>query len=256
MRNRNIAFITGATAGIGEATAHILAKKGYPLIINGRRRDRLEKLADTLSKEYKNPCLALPFDIRDREAISEAISSLPDEWSDIEILVNNAGLAAGLDTVHEADWDDWEQMVDTNLKGLINITRLITPSMVERKSGHIINITSIAGKEVYNKGSVYCASKHAVDAFSKGLRIDLVPYNIKVTSVAPGAVNTEFSTVRFKGDREKADQVYVGFDPLLAEDIAEAILFVITRPAHVNINDLLIMPTAQANASTLVRKDQ
>jgi len=254
MEKSKIVFISGATAGIGEATAYLLASEGYQLIINGRRQDKLQKLQKELIAKHDITCLALPFDVQDRDQTTDALKSLPKEWSKIDILINNAGLAAGLDFVHEADWDDWEQMVDTNIKGLMYLTRLISPGMVERESGHIINITSIAGKEAYTKASAYCATKHAVDAFTKGMRIDLVPYNIKVTSIAPGAVDTEFSLVRFKGDRERAAEVYKGFDPLLAQDIAEAILFSITRPAHVNINDMLIMPTAQANTSTLIRK--
>ncbi len=254
MKKGKIALITGATAGIGEASAHLLAAEGYNLIINGRRVVSLRKLEARLREKYGIDVLSLPFDIQSRNELERAICGLSDEWSQIDLLVNNAGLAAGLADVYDADWNDWEQMIDTNVKGLVNLCRLITPMMVKRESGHIINITSIAGKEVYNKGSVYCASKHAVDAFTKGLRIDLAPYNIKVTSIAPGAVNTEFSLVRFKGDQEKADQVYDGFEPLLARDIAEAIIFVVSRPPHVNINDMLIMPTAQANATTLIRK--
>lgn len=254
MGKKKIALITGATAGIGEASAHSLAAEGYNLIINGRRVESLRNLEAKLVDQYGINVLCLPFDIQNRDEIKSAVCGLSPEWSQIDLLLNNAGLAAGLADVHEADWDDWEQMIDTNVKGLVNICRLITPTMVERQSGHIINITSIAGKEVYSKGSVYCASKHAVDAFTKGLRIDLAPHNIKVTSIAPGAVNTEFSLVRFRGDREKADKVYEGFDPLLAEDIAEAIIFVVSRPPHVNINDMLIMPTAQANTTTLIRK--
>ena len=254
MEKSKIVFISGATAGIGKATAHILASEGCDLIITGRRKESLKSLADELGEKYGIKCLTLPFDIQNRDEIVEAIDSIPEKWSEIDILVNNAGLAAGLDTVHEADWEDWEQMINTNVKGLIYLTRLITPGMVKRESGHVINITSIAGKEVYSKSSVYCATKHAVDAFTKGLRIDLVPYNIKVSAIAPGAVDTEFSIVRFKGDKQRAADVYKGFDPLIAQDIAEAVLFVITRPAHVNINDMLIMPTAQANTTTLIRK--
>ena len=256
MNKSGIVLLSGATSGIGEATAKILASEGYPLILNGRRADRLEKLADTLKKSYNIECLCLPFDVQDRDAMINAVDSIPVEWRNIQYLINNAGLAAGLDPVHKADWEDWEQMVNTNVKGLIYLTRLISPGMVERQAGHIINISSIAGKESYANGSVYCATKHAVEAFTKALRIDLVPYNIKVSSVAPGAVNTEFSEVRFRGDKEKADKVYEGFDPLLAEDIAEAIYFIINRPAHVNINDILIMPTAQANTTTLIRRNQ
>ena len=254
MGKSKIAFISGATAGIGEAAAHHLAAEGYKLILNGRRAEKLKLLESALKEEYSIDCLLLPFDVQNRDEMTQSISGIPEDWMDIDILLNNAGLAAGLATVHEADWEDWEQMINTNVKGLINLTRLVSPWMVKRQSGHIVNISSIAGKEVYNKGAVYCASKHAVDAFTKGLRIDLAPYNIKVTSIAPGAVNTEFSLVRFKGDQQMADQVYEGFDPLLAEDIAEAIMFAVSRPAHVNVNDMLIMPTAQANTTTLIRK--
>lgn len=254
MENPKIVFITGATSGIGKATAHLLASHGYHLIINGRRKDVLADLGRELQENYGVRCLSLSFDVRNRAEVEETLAGMKEEWQAIDVLINNAGLAAGLAPVHEADWDDWDQMIDTNVKGLLYLTRLLSPGMVERKSGHIINITSIAGKEAYANAAVYCASKHAIDAFTKGLRIDLVPYNIKVSSIAPGAVDTEFSIVRFKGDEKKAAQVYQGFDPLLGQDIAEAILFTLTRPAHVNINDMLIMPTAQANATTLIRK--
>lgn len=254
MMKEQTVLITGATSGIGEATARLLASEGLNLILTGRRNERLNSLCKELKDQYGIDCLPLDFDIRKIADVREALSGLEGKWQNIDILINNAGLAAGLAYVHEADWDDWEQMIDTNLKGLFYLSRLIAPGMVERGSGHIINITSIAGKEVYSKGSVYCATKHAVDAFTRGLRIDLVPYSIKVSAIAPGAVNTEFSMVRFKGDREKAEKVYEGFEPLLAEDIAQAVLFIISRPPHVNINDLLIMPTAQANSGTLVRK--
>lgn len=249
-----IVLITGATAGIGKATAYLLASNGYNLIITGRRETELRNLEVDLCGKFNIQCLSLSFDMRNRSQMEESIDNIPKEWKDIDILVNNAGLAVGLDPVHEGNVEDWERMVDTNIKGLIYLTRLISQGMVKRESGHIINITSIAGKEVYAKSAVYCATKHAVDAFTKGLRIDLVPFNIKVSSVAPGAVETEFSIVRFKGDIEKADQVYHGFEPLKGQDIAEAIFFAISRPDHVNINDILIMPTAQANTTTLIRK--
>ena len=253
--NRNkLVFISGATSGIGKATASLLASKAYNLIINGRRKELLYEMEAELSRDFGIRCKSLPFDVRNFSELEKAVNSLEGDWKNIDILINNAGLAAGLERAHEASLDDWDQMIDTNVKGLLYLTRLISPRMVERRSGHIINITSIAGKEVYAKASVYCASKHAADAFTKGLRIDLVPYNIKVTSIAPGAVETEFSLVRFKGDKTKASQVYNGFDPLLGPDIAEAVLFAITRPEHVNINDMLIMPTAQANAVTIDRK--
>ena len=228
MKRSKIVFISGATAGIGRATAYLLASEGYNLIINGRREGALLELENELQTKFGVKCISLSFDVQSRSQVSDAINSLGEEWRKIDILINNAGLAAGLDEVHEGNMEDWDQMINTNIKGLLYITRMISPGMVERKSGHIINITSIAGKEVYNKSAVYCATKHAVDAFSKGLRIDLVPYNIKITSIAPGAVDTEFSVVRFKGDTDRAAQVYQGFDPLLGPDIAEAILFAIS----------------------------
>ena len=242
------ALITGATSGIGEATSVKLAQLNYNIILTGRRKERLEKLKNKLESEYSVKTLTLCFDIRDKKATDEAIQSLNDEWKSIDVLINNAGLAAGADPVQDGAWSDWEQMIDTNIKGLLNISKLIIPGMIERKQGHIINITSIAGKEVYANGNVYCATKHAVDALTKGMRIDLLPHNIKVGSVAPGMVETEFSIVRYHGDKNKADDVYKGLTPLFADDIADTIEFMVTRPAHVNINDVLIMPTAQASA--------
>lgn len=243
------ALITGATSGIGRAVAKKLAQNGYNIIITGRRSNLLEALKNEISKEIPGiEVLALNFDVRKQKEVSEAINGLPEKWSKIDVLVNNAGLAAGLDPIHEGSIDDWEQMIDTNVKGLLYITRCVTPSMVKNKSGHIINLGSIAGKEVYENGNVYCATKHAVDALTKGMRIDLLPYNIKVTSIDPGMVETEFSMVRFKGDKKRSDKVYEGLTPLGADDIADAILFVVTRPPHVNINDMIIMPTAQANS--------
>ncbi|MCK5821227.1 MAG: SDR family oxidoreductase [Bacteroidales bacterium] len=246
--------ITGATAGIGQATAKCLAKEGHRLIVIGRREKRLKEFAEVLRKEYMIDCLAISIDIRSREEVQNAIGALPAEWRAIDVLINNAGLAAGLDPVHKASLDDWDQMIDTNVKGLLFMSRLISPGMVDRGEGHIINIGSIAGKEVYSNASVYCATKHAVDALSKGMRQDLLPYGIKVTAVHPGAVDTEFSTVRFKGDQERVSQVYKGFEPLRAEDIAETILFALSRPPHVNIDDILIMPSAQASATQIRRK--
>jgi hypothetical protein len=247
---KKIALITGATTGIGNATAHKLAENNYNLIITGRRKDLLDAVKKELGIKYKCDVLTLNFDVRDPKQVEETIDNLSESWKKIDVLVNNAGLAAGLNPVQSGDLEDWEQMVDTNVKGLLYITRKVSPLMIENGHGHIINLSSVAGKEVYENGNVYCATKHAVDALTKGMRIDLLKHNIKVTSIAPGAVETEFSLVRFKGDSEKAAKVYEGFTPLFAEDIAEAILFAITRPAHVNINDMLIMPTAQANATT------
>lgn len=243
---KRIALITGATSGIGKATAILFAVKGFHLILCGRRQDRLDGLRAELGKQTK--VHTLNFDVRDREAVFEAIGSLPAEFADIDILINNAGNAHGLDTIDEGSTDDWDAMLDINVKGLLYVSKAVIPGMVERKSGHIINIGSTAGKEVYPKGNVYCASKHAVDALTTGMRMDLNPYGIKVGAVNPGAAETEFSNVRFKGDDEKADAVYDGFKPLVAEDIAETLYFVVTRPPHVNIADLVITPTAQASA--------
>jgi NADP-dependent 3-hydroxy acid dehydrogenase YdfG len=251
---RKIALVTGATAGIGVATAEILAGNGYNLIITGRRKELLDKLKNELGVKFKSDVLVLNFDIRDRGQTEAAIDHLPKAWENIDVLINNAGLAAGLAPIHEGSVDDWDQMIDTNIKGLLYITRKVALLMSKRGSGHIVNISSIAAKEVYENGNVYCATKHAVDALTKGMRIDLVKRNIKVTSIAPGMVETEFSLVRFKGDKARADKVYEGLIPLSADDVAEAVWFVISRPPHVNINDMLIMPTAQANITHVVRK--
>ncbi len=235
-------LITGATAGIGEATAEVFGKAGHRLILTGRRAERLNLLADRLD----TACLTLAFDVRDKQQVKDALDSLPENWKAIDILVNNAGLAAGLAPIQSGSYDDWEQMIDTNVKGLLYMTREISPGMVERKSGHIINVGSIAGKEVYPNGNVYCATKHAVDALSRAMRIDLLPYGIKVTNVAPGLVETEFSLVRFKGDQQRAGNVYQGMKPLTGKDIADVIWYVTHTPDHVTINDILVMPTAQA----------
>jgi len=247
------ALVTGATSGIGKATAFMLAKHNYNLIITGRRLKRLQDFEKELKEEFNIEVLILNFDIRDRKETKKQIENIPDSFKNIDVLINNAGLASGLDLIHEADIDDWEKMIDTNVKGLLYISRAIMPGMVERKSGHIVNISSIAGKETYFKGNVYCATKHAVEALTKAMRIDMLPFGIKVTSIAPGAVNTEFSFVRLS-DKEAADKVYEGFNPLYAQDIADSVEFAVTRPAHVNINDILIMPTAQANSSHLHKK--
>jgi 3-hydroxy acid dehydrogenase/malonic semialdehyde reductase len=245
MENK-IVFISGATSGIGEATARLLAKSGFKLILAGRRKDRLQKLESEVH--------ILSFDIRDKENVFKNINSLDEHWRDIDILINNAGNAHGLGPIHEGSTDDWDAMIDINVKGLLYLSKAITPQMVSRKSGHVVNIGSIAGKEVYPNGSVYCASKHAVDAINNGMRMDFNPYGIKVTVINPGLVETEFSLVRFKGDEKRAEQVYNGFDALQARDIAETILFVITRPLHVNISDMTVLPTAQASA-TIVYKN-
>lgn len=248
-------MITGATSGIGRATSVKLASLNYNLIITGRRESRLEELASELEKQHGIIVKILVFDIRDNEQTKEAIDSLTDEWKEIDILINNAGLAAGADPIQEGLLSDWEQMIDTNIKGLLYISKLIIPLMIERNSGHIVNLSSIAGKEVYANGNVYCATKHAVEALTKGMRIDLLKHGIKVSSVSPGMVDTEFSLVRYHGDKLKADGVYKGLSPLLAEDIADTIEFIVTRPPHVNINDILVMPIAQASATYNYRED-
>ena len=249
------ALITGATAGIGKATAELLAKQGWNLVLTGRRFERLESLKKELENDFNIQVELLHFDIRDFQSCESAWNSLSDSVkNEISVLVNNAGLASGRSPIDEGSIADWDMMIDTNVKGLLYITRLVVPSMREQKRGHIVNIASIAGKEVYQNGNVYCASKHAVDALSRSMRIDLLPHNIKVTNIAPGAAETEFSLVRLKGDEAAAQAVYEGFEPLKAEDIAETVLFALNRPAHVNINDLVIVPTAQANVSNLVRK--
>jgi 3-hydroxy acid dehydrogenase/malonic semialdehyde reductase len=254
MNSRPIACITGSSAGIGEATAHILAANGYNLILFARRADKLEQLALNLQKQYGTEIHFQVLDVRNRAEVTKTISELPDHWKQVEVLVNNAGLASGLAPIEKGDIDDWDTMIDTNVKGLLYVTRNITPLMIAHGKGHIINIGSIAGKEVYANGNVYCATKHAVDALNKAMRIDLAQYPIKVTAIHPGAVETEFSVVRFHGDEEKAKKVYEGFENLVAGDIAEAIWFALSRPAHVNINELTIMPTAQPIASIIHRK--
>lgn len=249
-----IVLITGATSGIGRASALRLAKEGYRLILTGRRAVTLKKLIVYIESKYNTECKSIPVDIRDYSNLKKIFNELPEEWKSITNLINNAGLAAGLDTIHEGALDDWNQMIDTNIKGMLHMTHLVSPGMVARKKGHIINIGSIAGKEVYPKGAVYSATKHAVEALTLGMRQDLVPFGIKVSSVCPGAVETEFSLVRFKGDQERADKVYDGFVPLEPEDIADVIHYILTRPAHVNIQDVLIMPTAQASATIVHRQ--
>lgn len=245
------ALVTGATSGIGKATAQILAKNNYKIILCGRREDRLIELKNELSA-FTEVC-TLSFDVRDKKAVFESINSLPKEFSKIDVLINNAGNAHGLDSIQNGDLDDWDAMIDINVKGLLYVSKAIIPKMIEQKSGHIINIGSIAGKEVYANGNVYCASKHAVDALNQAMRIDLNPYGIRVGGIHPGAVETEFSEVRFKGDLERAANVYKGFEPLRAEDIADIIYFVISRPYHVNIADLMVLPTAQASATVMNR---
>ena len=248
---KKTAFITGATSGIGRATAIRLAQEGFQLVLCGRREERLSALVEDLSPQTL--VHTLQFDVRDKETVQQAISDLPEAFSEIDVLINNAGNAHGLDHIQEGNIDDWDAMMDINVKGLLYVSKAIIPSMISRKKGHIINIGSSAGKEVYPKGNVYCASKHAVDAINQGMRIDLNAHGIRVGAVNPGLVETEFSQVRFKGDTERADTVYSGFDALQPEDIADIIHFVVTRPYHVNIADLLVFPTAQAS-STIVKK--
>jgi hypothetical protein len=252
---KKIILITGATAGIGKATAELYAKNNWKIILTGRRAERLLALKKQLISEFSAEVITLNFDVRDKEAVSGAINSLPSDWKNIDVLLNNAGLAKGFSDIQDGSIEDWETMIDTNIKGLLYVSKSIMPLMIERKTGHIVNIGSIAGKEVYAKGNVYCSTKHAVEGITKALRMDLLPHKIKVSAVCPGAVDTEFSTVRFDGDKDKADTVYDGYQPLLANDIAEAIFFITSRPFHVNINDLLIMPTAQANTSNLLREE-
>jgi NADP-dependent 3-hydroxy acid dehydrogenase YdfG len=247
-------MITGATAGIGKATAELYAKKGFNLILTGRRKERLAELKKTLEEIANCNVLILNFDVRNREEVTMAINSIPKEFRNIDVLLNNAGLAKGYSDIQDGKLDDWDTMIDTNIKGLLYVSKAVMPIMIENKKGHIVNIGSIAGKEVYAKGNVYCSTKHAVEGITKALRMDLLSHKIKVSAVCPGAVETEFSNVRFDGDDDRADQVYDGFEPLRPEDIAESIYFVTSRPFHVNINDLLIMPTAQANTSNLLRE--
>ena len=249
-----IALITGATAGIGEATAELFAREGYNLILTGRRTDRLDKLAARLNKKYNVEVAVSSFDVRNREEVVENLEGLPAKWKKVNVLINNAGLSQGLDPIDKGDMDDWDRMIDTNVKGLLYVTKIVSNWMITNGHGHIVNLGSIAGIDVYANGNVYCASKHAVDALNKAMRLDLLPHGIKVTVVHPGAVETEFSLVRFKGDEKRAKKVYEGFDALSADDVAETIWFAVSRPAHVNINELVVMPTAQANGSTIFRK--
>lgn len=246
------AFITGATSGIGLETAKYFAANGIRLVLCGRRAARLESLKKELSPMVDIHTLV--FDVREKEAVKKAIGSLPVEFSTIDILVNNAGNAHGLDPVENGNLDDWDAMIDINVKGLMYVTRALLPGMVNRNAGHIINIGSIAGKEVYPEGNVYCASKHAVDALTKGLRIDLVKHGIKVSEVNPGLVETEFSLVRFKGDESRAKSVYEGYSPLKPEDIADLIYYIATRPPHVNLADVIILPAAQASSMVVIKK--
>jgi 3-hydroxy acid dehydrogenase/malonic semialdehyde reductase len=243
-----VVLITGATSGFGEASAHIFAVNGYDLILTGRRKNRLEKLAAEIEKKQAVDVLSLDFDVREEEAVKKNLGQLQGKWGKIDVLVNNAGLASGWDDIQDGSTEDWDKMIDTNVKGLLYVSKSIVPKMIEQGSGHIINIGSTAGKEVYSKGAVYCASKHAVDALTKGMRIDLLGKGIKVTQIAPGAAETEFAEVRFHGDKERAKKVYEGYQPMTAEDIASLVYYVTTLPPHLCINDLVVTALDQANS--------
>lgn len=251
--SQRIVLITGATSGIGEATARLLAKNNFALILCGRRKERLETLQKELSKSAD--VTTLSFEIRNQKEVEAAVATLPDKWKNIDVLINNAGNAHGLDPIQTGKIEDWDAMVDINVKGLLYVSREIIPGMTERQTGHIINLGSIAGKEVYPNGNVYCASKFAVDALTRGMRMDLNPYGIKVTSINPGLVETEFAMVRFKGNQEKASAVYKGMEPLKGEDIADIILYTLSAPPHVVLADITVFPTAQGS-STIVRRTQ
>lgn len=253
MKNK-IAFITGATSGIGKACAEILAKNGFNLIITGRREDRLKTIQNELVNSYAIQCIYLVFDVRNNQEVQAQIQTLSNEWTDISVLINNAGLAMGLSSFEGGQLDHWDTMIDTNIKGLLYTTKAVLPLMIAQNQGHIVNVGSIAGKEIYANGNVYCATKHAVDALTKSMRLDLCKFPIKVSAIHPGAVETEFSIVRFEGDEERAKKVYDGFENLIAEDVAEGVWFMLNRPEHVNINEMTIMPTAQPMAGMIVRK--
>ena len=256
MLNVKIIFISGASSGIGEACAKRCAEAGAKLLLCARRIDVLNRLAVSLKGEYGVDLYAFPLDVRVRNDVAEALNSLPPQWKNVDVLINNAGLAAGLDLIQESNIQDWEDMIDTNIKGLLYVTRAILPQMVDRNAGHIINIGSIAGHQIYPKGAVYCATKQAVNALSNGLRLDLFGTEIRVSTVDPGAVETNFSAVRFKGDMNRAAAVYEGMEPLTPEDVADAVLYCATRPSHVNISEIIMMPTAQAAAAMTYRKSK
>jgi len=249
-----IILITGASSGIGTACARIFAGAGAKLILAARRLERLQQLADTLIKEFGSEIYLLQLDVRDRNAVEEAISTLPSAWSNIDILINNAGLSRGLDKLHEGSFQDWEDMIDTNVKGLLYVSRYVVPGMVSRDRGHVVNLGSIAGHQTYPGGNVYCATKAAVRAISEGLKQDLLGTQVRVTSVDPGMVETEFSNVRFHGDAERANKVYQGVKPLTADDVADVIFFCVTRSPHVNINEVVLMPVDQASATLVNRR--
>ena len=247
MKKNKIIFITGATSGFGKSIAYKFAQHGFHLILNGRREDRLREIEKDLTEQFGTKVISLPFDVRDQQAAINSIDSLPHDWKKIDVLVNNAGLAAGLSTIQDGQTTDWDLMIDTNVKGLLYVSKQIMPLMISEGSGHIINMSSIAGKEVYKNGNVYCATKYAVDAITKSMRIDLLEHGIKVTSIDPGAAETEFALVRFHGDKERAKKTYEGYSPLTPEDIADIVFFAATRPPHVVLNDIVVTCTAQAN---------
>ena len=247
-----IALVTGASSGIGKATAIKLSENGYDLILCGRREEKLEALKNQLSKTVK--VIILIFDVRDRKEVDKQLNSLPNEWKNIDVLVNSAGNAHGLSTIDEGDIDDWDAMIDSNVKGLLYVSRMVIPTMVERRKGHIINLSSVAGKQTYANGAVYCASKKAVEAISEGMRLDLTEQGIKITNIAPGAVETEFSEVRFKGDQERAKKVYEGFEPLQPEDIADIIIYALNAPERVTIGDVVLYAKSQSAPTTIYRK--
>lgn len=249
-----IVLITGASSGFGEACARIFAEQGAKLIIAARRDDRLKKLSEELKKKFNKEVLAIKLDVRNNKAVEDAIEMLPDEWKKIDVLINNAGLSRGLDKLHEAKIQDWEEMIDTNIKGLLYVSRTVIPLMVKRNTGHIVNIGSIAGHEVYRGGNVYCATKHAVDAITKGMRIDLNGTDVRVTTIDPGLAETEFSMVRFRGDNERAKNVYKNIEALSAEDIADAALFAVTRRKNTVVAEMIMLPVCQANAMVVSRK--
>ncbi len=249
-----IALITGASSGIGRACAETFAREGAGLILAARRSDRIQRLSKSLERRHGVACHGVALDVRDRRAVDEAIASLPRDWARIDLLINNAGLSRGLDPLHEGSPEDWEEMIDTNVKGLLYVSRAVIPGMVKRRRGHIVNLGSVAGHEVYPGGNVYCATKHAVDALTQGMLMDLVDTPVRVSTVDPGLVETEFSVVRFHGDRDRAKGPYQGIQPLTGKDIADAILFCVTRPAHVNVSQIRILPTAQASAAMVHRK--
>ncbi len=253
MSSKRIACVTGASSGIGEATAQALANSGFNLILMARRSDRLEKVARDIQNKGVD-VHPVVVDVRDAHAVATAFAELPEEWKAIDVLVNNAGLAQGLSKIFEGDLAHWDAMIDTNVKGLLYVSKQVLPGMINRKTGHVINIGSIAGKEVYDKGNVYCSTKFAVDALTKAMRIETAEYGIRVTGIHPGAAETEFSIVRFDGDVDRAKAVYQGFENLVAEDVAEAVAWVVSRKPHVNINDLVIMPQAQAVAGVIIKK--